>query len=160
MGGGNLLTKEIALTYWQHTYSMLTTYLISLSISKPSLTISYKLYGGGIKVSCPKSEKYAACFLRRQKRKENTVPGRHTSETIIIAWIFKLLLSLAWVEKKSQLCYILQFLKSNKMKENKSRFAKLLLLLIKGNDGHHLSKPWWKKNENGFLFEGGGRGAQ
>lgn len=120
MGGGNLLTKEIALTYWQHTYSMLTTYLISLSISKPSLTISYKLYGGGIKVSCPKSEKYAACFLRRQKRKENTVPGRHTSETITIAWIFKLLLSLAWVEKKVSYVTYYSFLKAIKWRKTRA----------------------------------------
>ena len=61
----------------------ITTYLISLSISNQLLTISYKLYGGGVKVSCPKSEKYAACFMRRQKRKDNTVLELHTSETII-----------------------------------------------------------------------------
>ena len=61
---------------------MITTYLmISLSIS----IVDYFLQiMGGIKVSCPKSVKYSACLLKRQKRKENTVPGRHTSETMAL----------------------------------------------------------------------------
>ena len=89
---------------------------------------------GGIKVSCPKSVKYAACLLRRQKRKENTlcrgvIPLRPWHYNRLN---FKAPSISGLGREKSQLYWLhVTVFKSNKMKENKSQFAKLLLLLIR-----------------------------